>query len=105
MLADILKHFKLTKDFSQVGFYESKELIRVESSLKEHMNLGHFVALTGPVGVGKTTLIRRVIGELKKSKGVLVSESAETGYSSRKDQPLLCLSLGLAETSRLHLTR
>jgi type II secretory pathway predicted ATPase ExeA len=75
VLTEILKHYKLARDFGQVGVYESKELIRVEENLKEHIRLGHFVALTGSVGVGKTTLIRKVIAELKKSKSVLVSES------------------------------
>src|SRR5262249_28155412 len=75
MLADILRHYNLATDFNRAGFYESKELIRVESILKEHISLGHCVALTGPVGAGKTMLIRRVISELKKSGRVLVSES------------------------------
>ena len=60
MLANILKTYKLSKDFSSLGFYESKELLQVEENLKEHIRLGHFIAFTGAVGVGKTTLIRRV---------------------------------------------
>ncbi len=75
MLADILKHYKLTGDFSRVGFYQSKELTRVEENLREHIRLGYFTALTGSVGAGKTTLVRKMIADLKKSKAALVSES------------------------------
>src|SRR6266498_5352321 len=75
MLADILKHYKLTGDFSRVGFYQSKELTRVEEKLREHIRLGYFTALTGSVGAGKTTLVRKMIADLKKSKAALVSES------------------------------
>ena len=39
------------------------------------MRLGHFVALTGPVGVGKTTLIHQVQGEVQKSRTMVLSES------------------------------
>ena len=67
--------YKLSSDFSQVGFYESKELGRVAENLKELIRLGRFMALTGPIGVGKTTLIHRLKADLHKSKTVLVSES------------------------------
>jgi ABC-type branched-subunit amino acid transport system ATPase component len=75
VLTDILKTYKLTSDFSRTGFYASKEVGRLEENLVEHMRLGHFVALTGPVGVGKTTLIHKVKGEVQKSKAMLISES------------------------------
>ncbi|HZC00375.1 MAG TPA: AAA family ATPase, partial [Gammaproteobacteria bacterium] len=75
MLTDILKTYKLSSDFSQVGFYESRELGRVAENLKELIRLGRFMALTGPIGVGKTTLIQRLKADLHKSKTVLVSES------------------------------
>jgi type II secretory pathway predicted ATPase ExeA len=75
VLAEILRHYKLTGDLGHVGLYESKELVRVEENLKEHIRLGHFVAVTGSVGVGKTTLIRKVSLDLKKSKAAMVSES------------------------------
>jgi type II secretory pathway predicted ATPase ExeA len=75
VLTDILKTYKLTSDFSRTGFYASKEVSRLEENLVEHMRLGHFVALTGPVGVGKTTLIHKVKGEVQKSKAILISES------------------------------
>lgn len=75
MLANILKTYKLNKDFGHSGFYESKELLQVEENLKEHIRLGHFIALTGAVGVGKTTLIRRVKTDLHKTKSFIVSES------------------------------
>jgi general secretion pathway protein A len=74
MLADILKHYKLSGDFSRVGFYQSKELTRIEENLKEHIRLGYFTALTGSVGAGKTTLVRKMIEELKKAR-MVVSES------------------------------
>jgi hypothetical protein len=53
----MLKTYKLTSDFSRTEFYASKEWGRLEENFVEHRRLGHFVALTGPVGVGKTTLI------------------------------------------------
>jgi type II secretory pathway predicted ATPase ExeA len=75
VLTDILKTYKLSSDFSQVGFYESRELGRVAENLKELIRLGRFMALTGPIGVGKATLIQRLKAGLHKSKTVLVSES------------------------------
>lgn len=75
MLTDILKTYKLSSDFSRVGFYASKALGRLEEDLVEYMRLGHFVALTGPVGAGKTTLIQKVKGDVQKSKAMVVSES------------------------------
>ena len=75
MLTDILKTYKLNGDFSRTGFYASKEVGRLEENLVEPMRLGHFVALTGPVGAGKTTLIQKVKGEVQKSKAMVVSES------------------------------
>jgi type II secretory pathway predicted ATPase ExeA len=75
VLANILKTYKLSKDFSSPGFYESKELLQVEENLKEHIRLGHFIAFTGAVGVGKTTLIRRVKMDLQRAKSFIVSES------------------------------
>lgn len=74
MLADILKRYKLSGDFSRVGFYQSKEIARTEENLREHIRLGYFTALTGSVGAGKTTLIRKMIDDLKKSR-MTVSES------------------------------
>jgi putative ribosome biogenesis GTPase RsgA len=70
-----LKTYKLNSDFSRTGFYASKEVGRLEENLVEHMRLGHFVVLTGPVGVRKTTLINNVKGEVQKSRTMLISES------------------------------
>jgi ABC-type branched-subunit amino acid transport system ATPase component len=75
VLTDILKTYKLNRDFSRTGFYASKEVGCLEENLVKHMRLGHFVALTGPVGVGKTTLIHKVKGEGQKSRAILLSES------------------------------
>jgi type II secretory pathway predicted ATPase ExeA len=75
VLTDLLKTYKLTSDFSRTGFYASKALSRLEETLAEHMRLGHFVALTGPVGAGKTTLIHKVKGGVQKSKAMVISES------------------------------
>jgi len=61
----MLKIYKLSGDLSRAGCYASKELGRVEENLVEHRRLGHFVALTGPVGVGKPTLIHKVKGDVQ----------------------------------------
>jgi len=71
----MLKTDKLTSDFSRTGCYASKAWGRLEENLVEPMRLGHFVALTGPVGVGKTTRIHKVKGEGQKSTAILISES------------------------------
>jgi ABC-type hemin transport system ATPase subunit len=71
----MLKTYRLNSDFSRTEFYASKELGHLEENFVEHMRLGHFMAPTGPVGVGKTTLIRKVKGDVQKSKAVLISES------------------------------
>lgn len=75
VLTDMLKTYKLTSDFRRSGWYASQAWGRLEENLVEPMRLGHFVALTGPVGVGKTTLIHQVQGEVQKSRTMVLSES------------------------------
>jgi ABC-type nitrate/sulfonate/bicarbonate transport system ATPase subunit len=71
----MFKTYTLNSDVSRTGFYAAKEWGRLAENLVAPRRLGHFVALTGPVGVGKTTLIHNVKGEVQQSKAMLISES------------------------------
>ena len=71
----MLKTDKLSRDFSRTGLSASKAWGRLAEHLVAQRRLGHVVALTGPVGVGKPTLIHNVTGAGQTAKTLVVSES------------------------------
>ncbi|MGP4108036.1 ABC-F family ATP-binding cassette domain-containing protein [Virgibacillus sp. L01] len=61
----------------------------VFSNVKIHVNRGERIALVGPNGVGKTTLLKTILGNLQPASGSIhVGTNVQIGYYDQEQQTL-----------------
>ncbi|WP_164670259.1 ABC-F family ATP-binding cassette domain-containing protein [Virgibacillus doumboii] len=66
--------------------YEDKDVF---SNVTFHVNRGERIALVGPNGVGKTTLLKTIIGRLEPADGsIQLGTNVEIGYYDQEQQTL-----------------
>ncbi len=75
MLLDVMAHYRLIKDFRHAGFFETEQHKRIFRQLKTAIPNGYLIAVSGIVGSGKTTTLRRLQAILRKENKVIVSKS------------------------------
>lgn len=75
MLTEVAIHFGLDKEFRQAGYPETVAQKQLLQDLKIAAQSGSLVALTGVIGSGKTTTLRRLFSVLMKENKILVSKS------------------------------
>src|ERR1700732_2212869 len=75
MLSDVRNHYGLARDFGQAGYFETEHSEQIVSELKLEIKAGKLVALSGIVGCGKTTMLRRIQEALSQAKEILASKS------------------------------
>jgi type II secretory pathway predicted ATPase ExeA len=75
MLSDVRNYYGLMKDFEQVGYYETGQSQQIVKELSHEIRAGKLVTLSGIVGSGKTTMLRRIQETLAQDKEILVSKS------------------------------
>jgi type II secretory pathway predicted ATPase ExeA len=65
----------LRRDFRHVGFFETGQYHQLFAALKTAIRQGQLIAVSGIVGCGKTTLLKRVQEELVRDRETLVARS------------------------------
>jgi len=75
MLSDVRSYYGFTKDFSQAGYFETGQSQQIVKELSHEIRAGKLVTLSGIVGCGKTTMLRRIQNTLDQDKEILVSKS------------------------------
>ena len=75
MLTEVAIHFGLDKEFRHAGYHETAAQKQLLQDLKIAAQSGSLVALTGIIGSGKTTTLRRLFSVLMKENKILVSKS------------------------------
>ena len=75
MLSDVRSYYGFTKDFSQAGYFETNQSQQIVKELSHEIRAGKLVTLSGIVGCGKTTMLRRIQDALAQDKEILVSKS------------------------------
>ena len=75
MLSDVRSYYGFTKDFGQAGYFETGPSQQIVKELSHEIRAGKLVTLSGIVGCGKTTMLRRIQETLAQDKEILVSKS------------------------------
>lgn len=75
MLSEILNYYSLNKDFAAAGYFETEVQHQLGKDFKTALKLGGLILVSGPVGCGKTTFLRRLQEQLEAEKEILVSKS------------------------------
>lgn len=75
MLTEVMEHFSLVKEFPKAGYYETEHQKQMFKDINAAIHSGKLVAITGIIGCGKTTTLRRLFDVLEKEGKILVSKS------------------------------
>jgi len=70
MLSDVRNYYGLARDFGQAGYFETEHSEQIVSELKLEIKAGKLVALSGIVGCGKTTMLRRIQEALSQDREI-----------------------------------
>ena len=62
---DVMKHFGITKRFSDVPYFENERSKKLMEDIKFSIKLGGIVAITGLSGSGKSTLLDKILKQNK----------------------------------------
>ena len=72
---EIMDRYNLVKDWRNAGFYETDNHRQIASSVRIGLGSGRLIAITGPIGVGKTLFLHRLQDAIASEKKVIVAES------------------------------
>lgn len=75
MQIEVMEHFGIKKYFRDADFFETEVVKKLFKQLKKIIPEGQLIALTGVVGVGKTTYLERIQKQLSEEKRVIVAKS------------------------------
>ena len=75
MLTEVMEHFSLVKEFPKAGYYETEHQKQMFKDINVAIHSGKLVAITGIIGCGKTTTLRRLFEVLEKEGKITVSKS------------------------------
>ena len=75
MQIEVMEHFGIKKYFRDADFFETETAKRLFKQLQKIIPEGQLIALTGVVGIGKTTYLERIQKQLAVEKKVIVAKS------------------------------
>lgn len=70
-----MNHFQLVKEFRNVGYFETEHHKEIYKELKTAIRQGKLIAVSGIVGSGKTTTLRKIRDTLASEKEIIVAKS------------------------------
>ncbi len=89
---EIMDRYNLMKEWRSAGFYETDDHRRIGGAVRTGLGSGRLIAITGPVGVGKTVFLHRLQDEIASEKRVIVAESLSVD-TARTTVPTLIAAL------------
>nr|BFD33566.1 AAA family ATPase [Pigmentibacter ruber] len=75
MIIEMMQYYGLTKELKNAGYFVDESYGPMFEDLKKYMPSGDLIALTGPIGVGKTSSLHRIMIDLEKEGNILVVSS------------------------------
>lgn len=90
--AEIMDQYGLIKDWRTAVFFETENHRRITHAVRLGLGSGRLVAITGPVGIGKTVFLYRLQDEIAREKKVTVAESLSVD-KTRTTVPTLIAAL------------
>ena len=89
---EIMERYTLGKDWRSAGFYETENHRQIARAVRAGLGSGRLIAITGPIGVGKTVFLHRLQDEIASEKKVTVAESLSVD-AARTTVPTLIAAL------------
>ncbi|ALG92136.1 Type II secretory pathway, component ExeA (predicted ATPase) [Salipiger thiooxidans] len=71
----VMKHFRIERPWNQAGYFETERLTQFREDVMAAIMAGHLIAISGPVGVGKTVMINRLQEQITADKKIIVARS------------------------------
>lgn len=78
MYGEMMQYYGLSKDLDKADYFETEPFKKILLSLETAIHSGGIIALTGIVGIGKTTALRRMQQSLKEANQVIVAKALAT---------------------------
>lgn len=78
MYGEMMQYYGLNKDLDKADYFETEAFQKILLSLETAVFSGGIIALTGIVGIGKTTALRRMQQSLIKENKIVVSKALAT---------------------------
>lgn len=75
MLIDVMDHFGLVREFRNAGYFETEHHRQIFKEIKASIRFGKLIAVTGIVGCGKTTTLKKIRDTLEQEGEIAVSRS------------------------------
>lgn len=72
---EIMERYELARDWRSAGFYETENHAQIAHAVRSGLTSGRLIAITGPVGIGKTAYLHRMQDEIAKERKVIVAGS------------------------------
>ena len=89
---EIMAQYRLVKDWRSAGFYETENHRQIARAVRAGLGSGRLIAITGPIGVGKTVFLHRLRDEIAGERKVVVTESLSVD-ADRTTVPTLIAAL------------
>lgn len=75
LTAKIMRQFHIEKDWAQAGYCETARAKEISADIRAAIMAGNLVAVSGPVGVGKTAMIWQLQQKIIAEKKVVLARS------------------------------
>jgi type II secretory pathway predicted ATPase ExeA len=73
--AEIMERYALACDWRSAGFNETENHRQLGRAIRAGLGSGRLIAVTGPIGVGKTMFLNRLLEDVGREKRIVTAES------------------------------